>query len=416
MKRRRLLIALGIVVAVLVVIRLVLDPIAAWQTHEALDKMEGFSADFSRVHVSVLPPAYEIHRLKIIEGEHHEHPDRAPVFYVERLRLGVVWRRLLHGELAATLRVDEPKITIVQRQETPKPKEDKARKPAPDLSAQLGDVLPVNVDRVELFAGEILFRDATEEKPAEVWLHKLELVAQNLATRLELAGGRPTTVSAHGVLGHSGDLTLYVSADPFARPLAFAGQLAVRGFKAAELFAFLDPKAHVQTPEGTIDVFAEFVTRGGRLSGGVKPVLKNIEVRSTESGWWPRLKAWLGDKAVELASDRVPDRNAVATTIPIKGDLTAPDIQLWPAVLGVLRNAFVQGLSSGFTNLPPSTSQDQESPLAQAKNALTKDEGPPKAQPAEKPADAKAGDPKAGTAREASAKDASTKPSVSGRK
>ena len=90
-----------------------------------------------------------------------------------------------------------------------------------------------------------------------------------------------------------------------------------------------------------------------------------------------------GDQAEEeLTADRVEGRNAVATTIPIKGKLTDPDIQLWPTVLGVIRNAFVQGLTSGFTNVPPATAEKKQGVLEQAKNALEKGQGPPKAQPA----------------------------------
>ena len=54
-----------------------------------------------------------------------------------------------------------------------------------------------------------------------------------------------------------------------------------------------------------------------------------------------------------MFSDRVPNRNAVATVIPIKGTLTGPDVQLWPSIFGVLRNAFVEGLTSGYAHLPP---------------------------------------------------------------
>ena len=69
----------------------------------------------------------------------------------------------------------------------------------------------------------------------------------------------------------------------------------------------------------------------------------------------------------------------------LEGRLTDPDIQLWPAVFGVVRNAFVEGLTSGFTHLPPEKTDDEQGVLTQAKDALKKDDGPPKAQPA-KPA------------------------------
>jgi hypothetical protein len=78
----------------------------------------------------------------------------------------------------------------------------------------------------------------------------------------------------------------------------------------------------------------------------------------------------------------VRDRNAVATVIPIKGTLTGPDIQLWPAIFGVMRNAFVEGLTSGYAFLPPRTADKKEGVVTQGVKALSGSEsGPPKAQP-----------------------------------
>ena len=43
--------------------------------------------------------------------------------------------------------------------------------------------------------------------------------------------------------------------------------------------------------------------------------------------------------------------NAVATVIPVHGDLRQPDVQIIPSLLAVLRNAFVEGLSASLANL-----------------------------------------------------------------
>lgn len=374
------LVALGIVVCLTIVLRLILDPLATHETRQALDQMQGFRGDFQSVHVTLFSPGYDINRLKLTEvpagGDKSDVADRDPLVYVEHAHLGISWRELLHLRLMAGLRLVDPKIII-----TPKKGPSATTPKAPDLSEQLQKVTALKVDRIEILGGEILFRQGPGPHEAQLWVHHLELVAQNLATRPGLANGRPASVSAHGVLGRSGDLDLFVSADPFASPLSFAGQLSEKGLRAAELYQLLEPKTQLQASHGTIDVFAEFVSKDGLLSGGIKPVLKNIEIRPTEAGLWDRMKAWLADKTVRTASDRVPDRNAVATTIPIKGKLTGPDVQLWPTILGVVRNAFVQGLASGFENLPPPTAEKKEGALEQAKNAVKKDEGPPKAQP-----------------------------------
>ena len=67
--------------------------------------------------------------------------------------------------------------------------------------------------------------------------------------------------------------------------------------------------------------------------------------------------------------------NAVATVVPLEGPITDLDIQLWPAIFCVIRNAFVAGITSGFTHLPPAKAEQKQGVLSQATNALKKDEG-----------------------------------------
>jgi Domain of Unknown Function (DUF748) len=397
---KRLAIVLGVVVALCLIVRLILDPLATRETRKVLHGLDGFDGDVGGVHVTLFPPSYTITRLAVWPT-----PDgtrREPLFFVERLHATLSGADLFHLHLVGSLRLEDPKVSIINHRAAKPEKTAKPAAPAPDLSPQLTKAVPFRVARVEIVRGELLFRDDTEPLHPEVWVHHLELVAENFANRTKLEGGRPTRVTARGMIGKTGALELFVTADPLARPLAFAGRLSMKQFEVRELYAFVEPKAHVQTPKGTIDVFAEFVSRAGALTGGVKAVLKNVEVRPISDSLWDRLRAWLGDKAVELISDRVPGRNAIATTVPIKGALTHPDIQLWPAVLGVVRNAFVEGLASGFSNLPVPTAPEKEGKLAQAKDALTKSEGPPQAQPADsakpaaspKPAAAKPAAPK----------------------
>jgi hypothetical protein len=97
-----------------------------------------------------------------------------------------------------------------------------------------------------------------------------------------------------------------------------------------------------------LDLFAEFRARRGAISGTVRSVLKNVEVLPTEEEFGSRLKAWVADKRLRLVSNRVPGGNAVETVVSIEGRLDGPDVHLWPTVLGVVRNALVEGISAGF--------------------------------------------------------------------
>lgn len=377
---RRLLIILGILVALVIVIRLILDPIASHYTRKGLNASEGISGDFSRVHVTVFPPGYEIERLKIIEADGGDW--RHPLLYVERAQVTLEWRRLLHGELSANARLDQPKITLTQR---PQPeKAPKAKPMVPAIQTALRQALPARVNRIKVDDGEFLFRDPTAPRTPELWLHRIDLVAKNLATRKELARGQRATMEMHATLGHSGAVAVSASADPFAATPEFFGKVALRGWKVAELYDLIEPATKLQTPGGTLDMFAEFKARNGMISGGVKPVLKDVTVRPADEGFGTKLKAWVADKGLDLFSHKTADQTQkVATTVPIEGRLDNPDIQIWPAILGVIRNAFVEGISAGFAHLPPPAATEKEGVIKQTKNALQKDKGPPKAQPKE---------------------------------
>jgi hypothetical protein len=373
---RRLGIVALILMALAVLVRLVLDPVAAHYTRRGLSQLEGMRGDFAGVHVTLFPPGYTITHLKLTEegGE-----TNAPVFYADSVRVGVDWRRLFHAELLARARIVEPKINVVSG--APAEKAKKAAVKAPDISAQLRQIIPVTVGRVEIVRGELLFRDLSQESHPELWIHRLELATENLATRRDLAHALPTTIAASGVVGHTGKLTLFVTADPFASPLAFAGKFAMVGLRVAELHDFIEPKTKLQTPKGTVDVFAEFEAKNGRFEAAVKPVLKDIEVKAAEPGAWQKVKAWFTNKAVDVASN--DQKDDIATIVPVKGRLVSPDVQLLPAVLGVVRNAFIEGLALGFAHLPPPEAPKKQGLLEQTADALKKDNGPPKAQPDE---------------------------------
>ena len=61
-----LLIILAVLLALAIVVRLVLDPIASYETRKALGNMEGLRGDFAHVHVTVFAPSYEITNLKLM--------------------------------------------------------------------------------------------------------------------------------------------------------------------------------------------------------------------------------------------------------------------------------------------------------------------------------------------------------------
>jgi hypothetical protein len=226
-----------------------------------------------------------------------------------------------------------------------------------DLNDLLHKITPLDVDHIDILDGQVAFVDTSRKERPELWLHDLQLSVENLTTRVHMTEGRPVLLTASATLARSGTVSIFVTADTFEKGLTFSGRAAVVGLETSELYRFIEPATKLQVPEGTIDIFVEFDCRNGELTGGVKPVLKNVKIRPDNKKVFTVLKAWASDLAIKLFSDRVHDRNAVATVIPIKGTLTGPNVELWPSIFGVLRNAFVEGLTSGYAFLPPKTAE-----------------------------------------------------------
>jgi hypothetical protein len=383
---RRVLIASLVLIAIAVIVRLVLDPIAEHYTRKALDGARGMKSRFESVHVTVFPPGYEIRQLAVIELPGGTW--KRPLFEVDRAKVSVDWRRLFQRHLAIALRLDEPKIKVTQRSEAPSEVKKQVEKHKPraaaDVANKLAELMPARVERIEVRRGEFSFRDIGAAGYPELALHRIEAAVENLATRPTLDKGQPTTASLSAVLGQSGDLSVFISSDLFAKSVNLAGNAALRGWKVAELYQLERARTKLETPQGTLDLFSEFKVRNGNITGGVKPVLKNVEVKPADEDLFTKIKAWVADQALDLFSDRVPGREAVATVVPIQGHLDDPDVQIVPTVLSILRNAFVEGISSGFSHLPPPISKDGEGLLSQASDALQKDKGPAPAQPTKK--------------------------------
>jgi hypothetical protein len=380
-----LLIALGVLVVLVVVIRLVLDPIAAWGTRKALARSQGFKAAFSDVHLSIIPPAYEISHFKIIEEPRGRWDE--PLFFVERAQVSVFWRELLRGHLVARVLLQKPKGVAVRRHEQ------KAEKGA-TIGKQLQDMAPLKVDRIEIEEGEALIAQGKGPKAPQLWINNVNLVASNLATRKALMEGEPAALYMRGRIQRSGALKVEGSMDPWTAKPTFTVEAALTGLAVKEMHEFLAQNVEMRPAAGEINLYAKLKARNGVLEGGVKPILENIEIEAARDDLGARLKAFFADTAVELFTDDVPGRDAVATVIPIRGSLDQPDVQLLPTVLGVVRNAFVVGLTAGFKNLPPRTAPKKEGVIRQAIDALKKDGGPPEAQPGENTQKAK--QPRAG--------------------
>src|SRR6185369_7817339 len=295
---------------------------------KGLNRLKGTSGSFHGLRVTILKPGYNIYGLKVVETPAKEHE---PLFYADRVEMRWSWRDIFHGHLVRRVKMWNPKIVIPMR-----PGENgKPAQPPLEIARTLESVPSAGLDRLEIVGGQITLVDEHHDGE-RIWLHDVNATLENLKTRKKLMEGMPVLVTVRGKLQKTGEVTLFLTADPFDKGLTFAGSVELRHLALADLHQFTTIKG-LKIPDGQIDMFASITCKRGQLTGGVKPILKNVKVEAADDKLGDKIKAVLADVAVKLFSDRVPGRNAVAAIIPIHGDLKNLQVQLTPTILAVLR-------------------------------------------------------------------------------
>ncbi|MDB4968101.1 MAG: hypothetical protein JWN44_3790 [Myxococcales bacterium] len=352
----------GTLVAIVLLVLLFLNPIVTFATQKGLDRLQGASGTFKSLSVTLIHPGYDLYGLKIVEMP--AGPKSEPIAYADRIEMRWSWREIIRGHLVRRVKIWKGRFVIPMR-----PGENgKPAQPPLEIARALESVPSAGLERLSVVDTQVIFVDEHHEGE-RLWIHNLEMTLENMASRKKLMKGLPLLVTLRAKVQNTGELTAFLTMDPFDKGLTFAGSVELRHLALADLHQFTTIKG-LKLPEGSIDVFASVTCKRGNLTGGVKPILKNVKVEAADDKLGDKIKAVLADAAVKILSDRVPGRNAVAAIIPIHGDLKQPEVQLVPTILAVLRNAFVEGLSASLTNVPPPVGGGGI--LHQARQALSK--------------------------------------------
>jgi len=362
-------------------VRIVMTPLATKMARDSLQSMPGFKGSFRELSIRTLTTSVIIEGLSL-DRDPPADPGK-PFITMEKVQLTLFWRELFKGQIVGSAKILKPKFHIVIPPSPAEAKEEgKSRPPpppdVPDLAKTLGDVIPVRIDRVEIQDGEMVVVDAGAEGLPDIRIGNLEMTIENIETGTQLGSGRPTVFAARALVEKSGQLAMFYTADLLAKSLTFGGKAKLEGLKLAEINDFLAARSGLRVEKGTFDVYTAFTGSRGKFVGGVKPLLKGVDMEPVESDILSGLKEALIDNAISLFSDEVPGRKAVAALIPIRGEITSPSPQLLPTILSIVRNAFVEGLASGFQNLPPPASN--RSILSRVTGIFSTDAGPPEAE------------------------------------
>ena len=339
--KSRLLIAAAAIVLLLLGLRIALPFWLTDYVNRTLSQLEGYEGRVEGIDLHLWRGAYQIEGPAI---RRTEPPSAgAPLFEAEVIDLSISWRGLLRGALVGDVMLRRPVLNFV---DVPgEADQTGAGRPWQEVAR---DLMPLHVDYFAVVDGEVHWRNFQSEPPVDVYLQQIELTARNLRNTLGKGDELPATISGEALAMNSGRLELDAAADPLDQPPDFDLDARLLGTQLPELNPWLRAYTGLDAAGGELDMVLELTAQDGELSGYLKPLARNIDLVSAQQD--PALLDRLYESAAALLGELLENqpRDQLATRVPIEGRLDDAEVGVWPTLVNVLRNAFIEAFQPRF--------------------------------------------------------------------
>jgi hypothetical protein len=343
--RKTVIWLLAILVAA-IAIRAALPSLIRHFANRKLDTIPEYRGRIGDVDLNLYRGAYRIQDIALekLEGE-----SRVPFFSAELVDFSVEWGALMRGSLVGEVELHSPRLNFVVAK-TKKESQTGIDSSWADRSEEL---FPLDINRFSIRGGEIRFRDLTRTPKVDIRIDRIEALAQGLTTRADDGDGPlPATLHATGKAMGQAEVRLDLKLDPMAKEPTFDMDGELKNLELPVLNEFLKAYAGLDAEGGTFSLFTEIAASEGKFKGYVKPLAKDLKVfspRDKDEGGLLQ-SAWEALVAGVAAVLENPEKERVATQIPLSGSLKNPEAGIWPTVGQLLRNAFISALQPSLTH------------------------------------------------------------------
>jgi hypothetical protein len=333
---------------VLLVIRVAATYVLQWYVNNKLDESPNYAGQVGDIDLFVLAGAYSIENVEI-EKTDGEVP--VPLFAAREVRFSVLWSALLNGAIVGEAELFDPQINIVDSEDETK----KQTGAGGQWLSIFDDLFPLTIDRFTIHNGQLHLRNYDAEPQIDIFLSEVEAEAVNLSNSQATTDSRIARAQLAAKAMESADLTVGAAFDPTTESPTFDVNMKLLQLPILKLDNFIRTYAPFDIEAGTVDVVSELAAREGMLIGYVKPIIYGLDVFSwkddvVNDGDNPLRVLWEGlvDIVAELLENQ--PRDQIATNIPLEGDISSPDTNMFVAIANIFKNAFVEAYEANLEN------------------------------------------------------------------
>jgi len=338
-RRDKWLLILGIVVVVLIGIRLALEPVLLRFANQKLDALPAYGGHIGDLDLALLRGGYDIKDVEIVKTGAGE---SVPFIKADRIEATVEWRSLLHGSLVAEGDLYRPQINLVQAESEQQSQLGKEV----NWVDQFKELFPFRFNTVRIHDGTVTFRAPGIQTKDSL---KARHINGELSNLTNVADSTKETFAHFGFTADvldGGKAKIEGSIDPLAPKPTFDLNLDLENVQLPQVNPWLTRFIKADAEQGEFELYMELAAADGKFKGYAKPVMRDVNIYSSEEPEKNPLKRlWEGlvDVAANIFENRKEDQ--VAARIPLSGTIEKPNTDLFATIGSVLHNAFVSAFA-----------------------------------------------------------------------
>jgi hypothetical protein len=343
-------IILASIIVLVIVARLMLPHFVTRYVNKVLAYIDGYEGSISDVDIHLLRGAYVIHDLQLFKINGHE---KVPFIDVPAIDLSVEWQALFKGSIVGEIIFERPKLNFIggDGKETKKPGNDTQTGKDVDWTKPIKELMPLQINRLEINHGTVAFYDFTTKPKVDVRLDSLYVLATNLNNADNEKERLPSSVIASATSVGGGKLHLNMDINVMKETPDMDLNLKFEKINMPALNDFFKAYSKVDIERGIFNLYTELAINNGKITGYVKPVAQNIKVVDWEKDKKnPINLIWQSIVGVVAEFFENQEENQFATKVPLQGNLDNVESGVWPTVWNVFRNAFVQAFERNTDN------------------------------------------------------------------
>ncbi|MET0536187.1 MAG: DUF748 domain-containing protein [Steroidobacter sp.] len=338
-RRDRWLIAVAVVIVILVAVRAAMPTLVRDYLNDNLQALEQYDGHVDDVDLALWRGAYGIDGIEIVKTG-GEQP--VPFFSADRIDFSIEWRSLMRGSLVAEGEFQSPDLNFVQGETEQQSQTGKGV----NWTDRFEELFPFRFNTVTVHNGTISFRAPGISTADAMKATRVEGEVTNLTNVAEKGKETFADFRANAEVLDGGAAKISGSLDPLDSKPTFDVNLQVQNVKLPQVNPWLRQYIKADAEAGDFELYLELAAADGKFQGYAKPVLRNVDIYSSDEPEENLLKRiWEG--LVDFAANVLEndEKEQVAARIPFTGTIDNPETSVLATIVSVLRNAFVSAFA-----------------------------------------------------------------------